>query len=83
MSERRIVERWAIERRAPGAAAERREVTFSEPWFTSEHNWRCAVDLPFMDHAPFEIIGVDAAQAKELARWFANDLLKHHGWRRL
>ncbi len=83
MTERQIAERWRIERPVPGATPERQEVTFSKPWRVGEYEWRCAIGLPFMDHAPFEIPSNDPKHAEEQARWFAGELMEHNGRRRV
>lgn len=83
MTARAIVQRVAIERTRADGSVERQEVTYSEPWRLAKHEWRCAVDLPFMNHAPFEITGIDAKHAEKQARWFAGDLMRRRGWRRV
>jgi hypothetical protein len=84
MVDRTVVERMTIVRADKGDNPEEHlEVTFSEPWLMPSGEWRCAVVLPFRRKKPYEICGVDAAQANQLALRFANDLMAHHGWRRI
>lgn len=83
MTARATIQRVAIERTLPDGSVERQEVTYSEPWQVGQYEWRCAVDLPFMNHAPFEIGSNAPKQAEEQARWFAGELMEHNGWRRV